>query len=94
LRLRAAVQQADGRHRIKEGYCAATGRPIYNLRHTAICMRLVLSEGKVNIFTTYFQNLDPIKIEKLSRGGPEVGSFYSRVGHNFRAASLTSVKVR
>jgi hypothetical protein len=24
---------------------------IYNLRHTAICMRLVLSEGKVNIYT-------------------------------------------
>ncbi len=23
---------------------------IYSLRHTAICMRLVLSEGKVNIF--------------------------------------------
>ena len=23
---------------------------IYSLRHTAICMRLILSEGKVNIF--------------------------------------------
>jgi hypothetical protein len=28
-----------------------TGRRIYSLRHTAICMRLVLSEGKVNIYT-------------------------------------------
>ena len=28
-----------------------TDRTIYSLRHTAICMRLVLSEGKVNIFT-------------------------------------------
>lgn len=28
-----------------------TERTIYSLRHTAICMRLVLSEGKVNIFT-------------------------------------------
>jgi len=32
---------------------AATGQPhtIYSLRHTAICMRLVLSHGKVNIYT-------------------------------------------
>jgi len=31
---------------------SATGmkHSIYSLRHTAICMRLVLSEGKVNIF--------------------------------------------
>lgn len=31
----------------------ATGQPhtIYSLRHTAICMRLVLSHGKVNIYT-------------------------------------------
>jgi hypothetical protein len=28
-----------------------TERTIYSLRHTAICMRLVLSEGKVNIYT-------------------------------------------
>ena len=27
-----------------------TDRTIYSLRHTAICMRLVLSHGKVNIF--------------------------------------------
>jgi len=26
-------------------------RSVYSLRHTAICMRLVLSHGKVNIFT-------------------------------------------
>jgi hypothetical protein len=32
---------------------AATGQDhtIYSLRHTAICMRLVLSHGKVNIYT-------------------------------------------
>jgi hypothetical protein len=24
--------------------------PIYSLRHTAICMRIILSQGKVNIF--------------------------------------------
>jgi hypothetical protein len=27
-----------------------TDRSIYSLRHTAICMRIILSEGKVNIF--------------------------------------------
>ncbi len=25
-------------------------RSLYSLRHTAICMRIILSEGKVNIF--------------------------------------------
>jgi len=30
----------------------ATGKPhtLYSLRHTAICMRIILSHGKVNIF--------------------------------------------
>ena len=27
-----------------------TQRTIYSLRHTAICMRIILSQGKVNIF--------------------------------------------
>ena len=27
-----------------------TQRTIYSLRHTAICMRIILSHGKVNIF--------------------------------------------
>jgi hypothetical protein len=27
-----------------------TERTIYSLRHTAICMRIILSQGKVNIF--------------------------------------------
>ena len=32
--------------------CLSTGmrHSIYSLRHTAICMRIILSEGKVNIF--------------------------------------------
>jgi dolichol-phosphate mannosyltransferase len=33
----------------------------------------------------HFQNLGPINIGKIRRGGVEVGSFYYRVGHNFRA---------
>ena len=27
-----------------------TERTIYSLRHTAICMRIILSQGRVNIF--------------------------------------------
>jgi hypothetical protein len=27
-----------------------TERSVYSLRHTAICMRIILSHGKVNIF--------------------------------------------
>jgi len=36
---------------LKKDTVLQTDRTIYSLRHTAICMRLVLSEGKVNIFT-------------------------------------------
>ena len=36
---------------LKKDAVLQTDRTIYSLRHTAICMRLVLSEGKVNIFT-------------------------------------------
>jgi hypothetical protein len=36
---------------LKKDTVLQTERTIYSLRHTAICMRLVLSEGKVNIFT-------------------------------------------
>jgi dolichol-phosphate mannosyltransferase len=33
----------------------------------------------------YFQYLGPLNIATISRGGVEVGSFYYRVGYNFRA---------
>jgi len=36
---------------LKKDTVLQTDRTIYSLRHTAICMRVVLSEGKVNIFT-------------------------------------------
>jgi hypothetical protein len=35
---------------LKKDDYSGTMRTVYSLRHTAICMRLVLSEGKVNIF--------------------------------------------
>ena len=35
---------------IKNDPASGTAYTIYSLRHTAICMRLILSEGKVNIF--------------------------------------------
>ena len=35
---------------LKENLRSKSVRTVYSLRHTAICMRLVLSEGKVNIF--------------------------------------------
>jgi dolichol-phosphate mannosyltransferase len=34
---------------------------------------------------THFQTLGPIHIETITRGGVEVGSFYYRVGHDYRA---------
>lgn len=36
---------------LKKDTVLQTDRTIYSLRHTAICMRLILSEGKVNIYT-------------------------------------------
>ena len=33
------------------GLSTNTERSIYSLRHTAICMRLVLSHGQVNIYS-------------------------------------------
>jgi hypothetical protein len=36
---------------LKKDTVLQTDRTIYSLRHTAICMRLVLSEGRVNIYT-------------------------------------------
>ena len=35
---------------LKHGPITDTDRTVYSLRHTAICMRVVLSHGKVNIF--------------------------------------------
>ena len=35
---------------IKPHAVLQTERTIYSLRHTAICMRIILSQGKVNIF--------------------------------------------
>jgi hypothetical protein len=35
---------------LKQDCYANTVRTVCSLRHTAICMRLILSEGKVNIF--------------------------------------------
>lgn len=39
---------------------------------------------------THFQTLGPITIGTISRGGFEVGSFYYRVGQNYRAQPLAS----
>jgi hypothetical protein len=36
---------------LKQDRISAKERTVYSLRHTGICMRLVLSAGKVNIFT-------------------------------------------
>lgn len=36
---------------LKKDTVLQTDRTIYSLRHTAICMRLILSEGRVNIYT-------------------------------------------
>ena len=35
---------------LKQDYYSKSVHTVYSLRHTAICMRLVLSEGRVNIF--------------------------------------------
>ena len=35
---------------LKQDRYSNSVRTVYSLRHTAICMRLILSEGKVNIF--------------------------------------------
>jgi hypothetical protein len=35
---------------LKHDSVTDTDRTIYSLRHTAICMRIILSHGKVNIF--------------------------------------------
>ena len=35
---------------IKHDPFTGTDHTLYSLRHTAICMRLILSEGRVNIF--------------------------------------------
>ena len=35
---------------IENGCCSSNQRTIYSLRHTAICMRIILSQGKVKIF--------------------------------------------
>ena len=35
---------------LKHDAVTNTDRSIYSLRHTAICMRIILSHGKVNIF--------------------------------------------
>ena len=48
--LPAAVQSAVGRHRSQVRPGTETERSVYCLRHTAICMRIILSHGKVNIF--------------------------------------------
>ena len=42
----AAMDRADVRHDPFTG----TEHTVYSLRHTAICMRIILSEGRVNIF--------------------------------------------
>lgn len=42
----AALERAD----IKHDPFTDTNHTVYSLRHTAICMRIVLSEGQVNIF--------------------------------------------
>ena len=41
---------------------------------------------------SHFEDLGPIEIEKLRKGGVEVGSFYYRIGHNFRAQPAASAK--
>ncbi|MBS0251196.1 MAG: integrase [Proteobacteria bacterium] len=43
----AVLQEED----LKSDPILKTERTIYSLRHTAICMRLVLSKGQVNIYT-------------------------------------------
>jgi hypothetical protein len=48
--LSAAVQGIDGASRDRERPVTGKGHTIYSLRHTAICMRLILSQGQVNIF--------------------------------------------
>lgn len=35
---------------LKHDAVTDTDRSIYSLRHTAICMRIILSQGKINIF--------------------------------------------
>jgi hypothetical protein len=47
----AAARVFAGRDRIKDGYRPANKKDDLQLSHTAICMRLILSEGRVNIFT-------------------------------------------
>jgi hypothetical protein len=41
---------ALGRANIKHDPFTDTDHTVYSLRHTAICMRIILSEGQVNIF--------------------------------------------
>ena len=49
-RLRASVQCALEATGLKMDAVLQTERTIYSLRHTAICMRIILSHGQVNIF--------------------------------------------
>lgn len=41
---------------------------------------------------TYFQDLGPINIGTIRKGGVKVGSFYYRVGHKFRAKPTAAVR--
>ena len=45
-RLRPAVQRAARRDGLKMDAVLQTERTIYSLRHTAICMRIILSQGR------------------------------------------------
>ena len=46
----APVQSAEGNNGLKYDRMTDTESSVYCPRHTAICMRIILSQGKVNIF--------------------------------------------
>ena len=55
-----------------------TERTIYSLRHTAICMRIILSQGKVNIFSLVTNagtttRLSPVSFASAKRGTNKSG---------------------